>query len=260
MAATIGKASLVTSWAGTVNAALLANFSPMKFSILMNGQEIDITEYAASLVPRTHQSGLRDWEVVMEGFNAAAVSGNVGNVSGTDYAVALNNWNMTIGCAAVPVTNWTSLSAGWQTFLPGLQEWSGSYGGFVDGTTAIPAVMEYATSADASALFTISSGNTLGGTIRTTRVSIDSEVSAANTMSASFRGIGHLTTTGSDALLDANTGTMVDFVAGELVLTAATGRTYTGDAFPVGISVTSRLGDATRMTVRARGTGALTIA
>lgn len=261
MAATVGITGLITGASGTWN-TLLARMSPAAFTLTESGQEFDKTEFASAsgVIPRGWSPGLRTFGVTVEAFSATPVTGITGTLSGTDYATNPFEWDMTINQAALDVTDF-GVSSAWRAFAPGLQDWSGSFSAFIDGTTAISSITAGGASPTlAAATFTISSGNTLAGNIFTRALSGVVAVGDRNIVRYEYRGDSNLTVAGTDAILAANSGTMVALPSSSLVMTAATGRTYTGSVIPTSIQITVRQGELTRIRAVGQGTSSLVIA
>jgi len=261
MAASVGVTGLVAAASGTWN-ALLARQSVASFTLNLTGAEFDSTEFAntSGIVPRQWLPGLRSATVSLEAFSATPVLGVVGNAASMNYATNIFEWDMTIAQAALDVTDFAITNA-WRSFSPGLQDWQGSYSGFVDATTAIANITEATASPTmAAATFTISSGNTLAGNILTRGGGVTVAVGDRNIVRYEYRGDNELTIVGTDALITANSGTMASLAAGTLVLSATASRTYTGSFIPTSIQVRVAQGELTRIRATGQLTGALTIA
>lgn len=263
MAATIGVTGQVTAASGTWN-TLLARMSPASVTLTQTGGEADSTEFASSppAIPRSYLPGLRTFGVSLEAYSATPVLGVTGGLAyaGAQYDTNIFDWELTLNQQVQETTDF-AISAAWRTFTNGLQDWMGAYSGFIDGTTAIDNITEAAAAPTLGALtLTISSGNTLAGTVFTRSLSAAIRVDDRNIVRQEFRGSSNLTVVGTDAVLAANSGTMVVLPSGTMVITAATGRTYTGAFIPTSLNIRVAQGEITRIRASGQGTGALTIA
>jgi hypothetical protein len=262
MAATIGVTGLVTAASGTWN-TLLSRLSVATFTLNEVGGEFDSTEFgsASGIVPRQYLPSLRTATVTLEGFSATPVVGVTGNIAlASGYDVNMFDWDMTINQAAVETTDF-NISAAWRTYTPGLQDWSGTTAGFIDGTTAISNITEVTAAPTKDTLTcTISSGNTLSGSVFTRGLNAAVQVADRNIVRYEYRGDSDLTVVGTDAILAANSGTMASLAAGSMVLTAVTSRTYTGSFVPTSFNIRVAQGELTRIRATGQLTGALSIA
>lgn len=261
MAAVTGLTGEVDSWSGTFNAALLALLAPAEFSLDMTGADLDTTAFNTSAgsqaIVETHIPALREWRGSFSGSQATATNGILGGVSGASYTNNVRAWDITLEASDLDTTVFNT-SASWKTFAPGLVRWSGSYEALVDDTTSI-AIPDASAQ---SATFTLTTSNTWAGSIFTTGAQVTSRVGDLAVVRYSFRGSGHITVTGSAAVMTA-TSTQATPAAGSLVLMAKDNNgssdvKYTGSAFWTSIAVSNRVGEELKATVGFRGTGALT--
>jgi hypothetical protein len=259
MAAITGLTSDVVSWAGTFNAALLALLKPGSFTLNTNADSLDTTSYdAGAAAVRSKIKGLKSWDAEFQAQLANPRSGIGGNVTGSAYATNIQRFELSLRAAALDSTTFTTTGA--RTFASGLVEWNGSFEGLVD--SSVPITEAGSSTEPLTATFTVSSGNTLAGTIFTTRAEVVSQVGELVLVRYDFDGSGHLTIAGSANMMPA-ASTQVTPAAGELVLKAheagASDKTYTGSAFWTEIGI--RVDPAALSTVRVRcqGTGALVV-
>jgi len=261
MAASVGITGLVAAASGTWN-ALLSRQSVASFTLNFTGAEFDSTEFGSTsgIIPRQWLPGLRSATVNLEAFSATPVLGVVGNATGMDYATNIFEWDMTLAQAVLDVTDF-SITNAWRQFAPGLQDWQGSFSGFIDATTAIANITAASASPTmAAATFTISSGNTLAGNILTRGGGATVAVGDRNIVRYEYRGDNELTVVGTDAILTANSGTMAALAAGSLTLSATASRTYVGSFIPTSFQIRVAQGELTRIRATGQLTGALTIA
>jgi hypothetical protein len=256
---TVGLTGVVTSWGVDTNFTheLVKDLMrPNEFSLNMNNADLDTTPFTGPTIYGTALPGLREWSGTIAGHlgtsGTPASDGIGGLVATAEYDLLVRSWEISLTADALDVTNWTDLAARWKGYAPGIVRWSGTYEAIVDNATGIgipPA-------ASGAATFTLSSGNTWAGSIFSTQISAAVRVGDVNIARFAFRGTGDLTVTGSNAGMAA--GTIATPVASALVLTAYTGRTYSGSAFWTSIRTTCNIGDAIKTSVDFQGTGALT--
>jgi hypothetical protein len=270
MAALVGINGAVTAASGTWS-SILALFSPMSAQLQFVGGEFDTTEFmatAAARIPRSFLPALRTATVTIEAYSATPITGIVGSVSGTDYATNMFEWEMTISQAALDVTDFSAYSAtagltAWRSFAPGLQDWQGSYAGFVDDTTIITNITASSAAPSlAAATFTVSSGNTLGGNILTRGGSVGISIGDRSVVRYEYRGSSDVAVVGSANVLPAN-ATMVAMPAGSMTISAkntSTVRTYIGSFIPTSFNIRVGVGELTRIRATGQLTGALAIA
>jgi hypothetical protein len=253
MAATTGLTGNVNSWTGTLTSAMVALIRPASFNLETNAAELDTTGFSS--VVESALKGLRTWNGTIEGYLATPTNGLASNVSGAAYSVSPRSWELSIRSAPITAHAWPVASGNWGAFLPGLVSWSGSYEALVDDTTAVKFAGD--ATEPLTATFTISSGNTLAGSIFTTGASVVSRVGELQVVRYSFRGTGHVTSVGSGNVLPASSS-LVTPVAGALTLQATNSRTYSGSAFWTEIMVRCGLEEVNNVRIGFQGTGALT--
>jgi hypothetical protein len=256
---TVGLTGVVTSWGSDTEFTyeLVKDLMrPNEFSLNMNNADLDTTPFTGPTVYGSALPGLREWSGSIAGFlgtsGTPASDGIGGLVATAEYDLLVRSWEITLTADALDVTNWTDLSARWKGYAPGIVRWSGTYEAIIDNAThiGIPAA------AAGAATFTLSSGNSWAGNIFTTQIGAAVRVGDVNVARFAFRGTGDVTFTGSNAGVRA--GALATPEAESLVLTAYSGRTYTGNAFWTSIRTTCNIGDAIKTSVDFRGTGALT--
>lgn len=261
MAIANGATGLVTSWAGTGNSQLISTGnSPMRFRLSTNADEFDSTAFAASLVARTYLKGMRQWGGTIEGRRPTAITGAGSSVSfSAGYVINMQEFDITLRASETDVTPMgdADTQALWSTHIPGIIEIEASWTSKVDDTTAVTAPAN--SSEPATATFTISSGVTIACSGFTTSQEIDAEPGRPPIVAYTMRGSGNITTVGATNILTAAAAVPIP-VAGSLVLQAATGRTYTGDAFWTEVNLRSASREQVLQSVTFRGTGDLAYA
>lgn len=261
MAAISGITGAVTSWSGTTNAYLAATgVEPAQFNLTLEGTELDTTSFTDAGVG-TAIKGLAGWFAEWETWLKAPAEGSAGLVTYTaGYTANLNAWELE---AEADEFESTAFGGTVKAYTPGGFKWRGSFSGHLDDTTAAVAVGN--SNEPATGTFKYqekgATDNTLSGSIFTHGANLAVAPSALNAIAYNFRGSGALTqSTPSAGVGIIPNGVLPVPTAGSLVLTASSGRTYTGSAFWTRIGISCRVNELVRVRVRARGTGALTIA
>lgn len=255
MSATTGLTGSVTSWAGTFNAAMLALLKPATFTLDTSADSLDTTAFnAGAAIVANKIKGLKSWRGQFAGPLATPAHGITGAVSGTAYSTNVQRWSMSLRCNPLDATAYP-IASSYKAFIPGLVSGSGSFDAIVDGTTAITEAG--ASTEPSTGTFTISTGNTLAASLFTTGAQIISRVGDLNVVRYSFDIDGHVTSVGTANIIPAAT-TLATPVAGALVLTAASGRTYTGSAFWTSLDIVVDPAAISLCSVGFQGSGAIT--
>lgn len=268
-----------TSWAGNGNAALIgsgtgAGVAQKEATLTIAANAIDSTVYAASLTNTAAITGLRSASVQFGGrWNPAYNCANIGLSFANGYVANLRRFSVGFAWTVQEATVSTGSALTAMSYLPGLGTVSGTYECYVDDTTAV-ALPGGATTG--SATFTLngdaSTDHTLAGTIITTQLGISLPVGGRPVATYAYQFTGNITAAGdADGTgdwpaspwkywIDSASGVIGTPVTGSLVLTAATGRTYTFNAFPTGITLECAVGQELTVAVSAQGTGDVTVA
>jgi hypothetical protein len=259
MAHTLGSSGLVTSWAGSP--FNVAKFGPSNVSFSIDGEEHDATQFVAALEAGTFVPGLKTWQMQMSGnFPASgAKTGAAGNVTLSGYDLLVRAYSLSIEAASFDSTVFSASGVTWREFLGGLYRWNGSLEVGIDGTTALGLPPAPGGSAGSLTLKVTEDGGTdraFTGSAFVRQTSGVIAVGALNTAQYAFRGTGELTSVGTDNLWAA--AALDKPITGSLVWQAATGRTYTGDAFAQQITINVPVDGLISVSVTAQGTGALT--
>lgn len=233
---------------------------PYTFTVTLDGDEGDVLAFADQGIAQAVK-GLTSWSFDFTAHLSTPVMGHVGLVTyAAGYTVHLNEWSIEIERDEADVTAFGAAERAW---IPGPLRWRGEFGGYIDTTTPIARISN--PNEPATATFKYDERGavdaTLSGTIFTVGASIQVATSAPNSVRYRFRGSGDITQSAP------STGTTIIPVgalglqdAEDVVLTASTGRTYSGLAFWRRIGIQVRVGAPVEVSVSARGTGALTIA
>jgi len=231
--------------------------SPYTANLQVNFPAVDTTAFASSLTSASSTPDIGSWTgtINMRFPNPGAKTGAGGLVTfSSGYAVLINQWAMNIAAAAFDTTAFASTPPSWRSFIPGLISASGSYAGGVDSSTALTL------GASGSATFRMSdesgTDNTLAASIFYTGINPAISVNALNQVSHNYQVSGAITAAGDTPLLPSGAIGTPDTT--EIVVTAASGRTYTGFCFWTSIAVNVAIGSAIDVVVGIQGTGALT--
>lgn len=204
---------------------------------------------------------LRSWAGTFSGHLGSPVNGaGLGITYGTGYATSVESFSVNI--TVDPKGYYSSSGTGsWQSFIPSTIKWSGSYTALVDED--LPIIAVGADAAPASLTFTLSSGNTLAGTVLSSSVSNVMPVGDLSRVTVNVEGSGGLTAVGSNNILAA-AAPITAQAASALSITAresgATDVTYSGNAFWTSLGLTVADNANIGFNVGFQGTGALTIA
>lgn len=267
---------LVTSWAGggtnPTNTTLIgsSNSSPAAFTLNLNAPEADVTAFVSGGVnSRSYLSTLIDWSGTINCQMKPATIGSAGNLTfaGMPQSAGANinvgGWTLDVSAyTSPPVTAMATSAPTYQAHIPGIIDWKATVKAWLDGTVPIvapgggyaSAILKVAEDGATDPQFT---GNAFA-----TQVGVPVKVGEVTEISYALRGTGDLT-----AAVGASTwanwwfiaGALTIPAAGSLVLTASTGRTYTGSAFWKSLKLTCMLDQPVTLEIGFQGTGTLTI-
>lgn len=263
MASISGITGEVTSWTGTGNANLFGTAAAdAAFTLNISAPEIDTTAFGATTAE--YGANLISWGGSFTSRIEAAnigVAGSVAWAGSFAYATTIRRWAITITADEIDITPFGTSSTFYRNFIFGLVRWSGVYEGFLDDTTAItrPALIHEATNAAAITLNMGDTNDHLTGDAFVTSIDPIVQPSEANQVTHAFRGTGDLASGSASSFFPVSTDPVIP-VNGTLVLTASSGRTYTGTAFWTSIQIVCPTDGIVTATVNFRGSGTLTIA
>lgn len=230
---------------------------PYQANLQVNFPAIDTTAFASGLTSATSIADIGSWTgtINMRFPNPTAKTGAGGLVTFSNgYAVLVDQWSMNIAVAALDATSFASTPPTWRSFIPGLISASGSYAGGVDSSTALTM------GASGSATFRLSdesgTDNTLAASIFYTGINPSIPVGGRNAVAHNYQVSGAITAAGDTPLFPSGALGTPDTT--EIVVTAASGRTYTGFCFLTSLAASVAIGSAIDITVGIQGTGALT--
>ena len=266
MAAINGTTGLVTSWAGTANTALISTGSaPSEFSWTLHAPEVDTTPFVSAgatvmrFIPNIYDGTVS----IKTRINPASI-GNKGNVTFSGgYATNIKEWSVTLATDPQESTAFSGSTVLARTYIPSLLNWSGSYTGYVDGTTPLEPVGEVAAALVLKAIEDGATDVQLSGNAFSTQLASTVRVGQIAEASYSFRGDGDITSAvgaGSFTAWFFAAGVVAPPVVGSLVLQAATGRTYTMDAFWESVTVACAVDGLVTADITARISGVVSIA
>jgi hypothetical protein len=251
MAAHIISAPTVT-WSG----------SPIAL-ISFDQATLNQTSGAAQYVTQTNVNkalaDLRSWSGTLSGQLSTPITGSgLGITYSTGYAAFVESWSATIN-VAVEQYYTTASSDRWMEALPSTLSWSGSYTALVDEDAPIIAVGADAT--PAAMTFTLSSGNTLAGSVVSTSVVNDIPVGRLHRVTVQVQGDGTLTAAGSNNII--SNGAIAPMTGATLTLNARESGTndveYSGTAFWNQLTVNAATAGLIKSSIGFQGSGALTI-
>lgn len=254
MAVIIGDTAAIT-WGGTENTALIATGSaPYQFVLNINAAEKDTTPLGTTNA-MTYGPGLYEWSGTISSRLAPAVLGEAGIITGASgvYLANLIGWTMEISAPAKEITPVAASATGRKAFAPSIYSWGGTWTANIDSTTALTrAGLAYA-----SAVFRLvdtTTDHTLTGNIVTTGVAGTVQIGEVAGVTYTYKGSGAIATAGSGNPIFP-TNPLPRPTGGALVLTSATGRTYTGNAFWERISITVAPDENVSFEIGFRGSG-----
>lgn len=264
MAAGAGISGDVASW--TNNAALISSASePVRWTMDMDSSPVETTVFGSST--GTSIGSLRSATGLITSRISAAATGAGGDVtwaSSLAYAIRVQQWALTISARVHDVTEMDDSSEPeWRSFVPGLVNWSGTYEGMLDDTTAItqPTIASDTTSA-ANITLTVDGSNSFVGSGFIGQISAAVDPTTLNSVTHNFVGAGELTKNGTTFIAAGTVGSLsgeVGFSTGALTLQAFSGKTFVGNAFPTSITVTVPYQDIITVETAFTFTGAVTI-
>lgn len=269
-----------TSWAGNNNGILIgvgtgSGVRHSACSLSIDAGSNDTTAYGAALTSTSSITGLRGSTAQFTGrWEPANNSNSIAITYTNGYIANLRRLTMNISYAVQESTVSDGSGVVARAYLPGLYTVSGQYECFVDDTTAI--VLPGSTS-QGSATFKFienaSDDHTAAGTIRSTVANVDMTVGNIPVITYDYEFVSAVTFAGeTDGAtttyhsspfkywIDSAAGVLGTSATGTLVLTAATGRTYTASAFPSAISIDAVVGQPIAINVTAQISGNVTVA
>ena len=262
------------AWTGYTGLyASVGYLKPYAFSLDVQGGVFPTTGLnGATTITATNSALPYSWggSLTCRGINPpqSGYSGNVSWGSG-NYSTNVREWTCDVAWGEKETTAFTGSAVNAKTFIPLLASWGGTFAGYIDDTTALELPTLPNGTLQALTLKLFEAGATddeLAGAAAVTQMGADTGVETGGDFSYGYTGSGTLTATGvgytvnTSGIFDDTTGALLTPTAGSLVLTAATSRTYTGNAFPTGVSWRVGVAEAIEVTINFRGTGALTIA
>ena len=265
MTATIGRQAATPTWTSsalvlTKLTAVSANFNDTTGSEAATG----LGATYASFVPL-----LRSATATIDALwkaNSAPIAGTAAAVNLTpDYyssgtgqpVIGLTDYSLNMAWAPLEISSGSDATFD-ASFLPDALVWGGSLNLRLDDTEPLTkAQLAGDTAIDAA--FVMDGSHSYTGNIWITGTAKGSTVGATNTQSFTYQGTGPLTSVGTHNFFAAG-ALNTPPTAEELVLTYATGRTVTGDAFPSAVNMTVSRNAIIRVGITAQYTGAVVTA
>ena len=242
---------------------------PYQFSLNIAGGTIPTTGFTGSaVVTATSTAVPYSWSGSLTcRAPTTPASGYSGLVTWTTYSTNIHEWTCDVNWGEKQVTSFNGSSITAHSYIPLIASWRGTFAGYLDGTTPVTLPTLPAASYASLALKLLENtgtvDDTLTGTAAATQISSSATVGGGGDFSYSYEGSGDLVAAG-DNYGDANTGiftsgSLITPTENELVITAATGRTYTGQAFPTSVSWRVGVGSGIECVINFRGTSTLAI-
>lgn len=239
--------------------------SPYSASLAVTHPVLDTTAFGSSIVSRSKILGLGSWTGNIVGhWHTGAFSAGIGSLVSlqTSYDLNIQGYNLTITSDAL---QYKVLGDSWFANAPGLVTWNATIDALIDSTTAV----SLGAAGDTGETVTLTIDDDTAGTGTNpsfTGTCVISSVSPnvvqgdLNRVSITIEGTGDLTSVvGNDnGYTVFPAGVVGPSAATEIVVTAATGRTYTGDFLWNSISLRASPGELVDVTIAGVGTGALT--
>lgn len=262
MAVVGGYSGIVTSWAGANSHLISTGAAPASFDLSITAGEADSTAFTSSLLGTSHFPLMRSATGTIECVRPTPVGAHGASIAfSAGYITNAFEYDLTMTCAAIPSTAFgtSDTTARWLQFIPGLWQFTANWTCRTDGTTA-PVSPGDATLATAT--FTLSSGITIAVSGFVTSQNIGVRVAGESLVRQSLRGsIGATGIALAGATNPADNATPLAIqVATELVLTTATSRTFTMDAFATSIAVRAQVDGQVTTSVGFQVTGDVTAA
>lgn len=266
----------VTSWsnapADTFNAVLLSKISPATARLRAGQAPADVTPLNTAV--RRIIPGLAAWGGTISG--RAFASPRLGNqglatFSAGGYVLHLDALAVRIRAAEYDITEMNATPPLWSRFCPGNSMWSATIRCMVDSATAVvlptlssattgdvslPTVtLQYGTGSDATLAGTAQIVSTEVGITRGDRTMVEFGLEGDGVLAAAGAGSIFGTYSFGRPGWDAGSSAPTATTDPKLVVTAASGRTYTGCAFWNSIDLTWDVRSPVVVSIGVRGTG-----
>jgi len=251
-----------TTWASSE--FLLAKIADIGGSYNETTDMHDVTSRSASTFA-TNTVGLSSATANISGrFPATApLTGYAGNVTMAgkygdinDNAVNLVGFSIDFNWPSIETTSKIAgESIFWRTFKPSVYTATGVVRVLVDETEPLISAVKAGDSVVAAVL-DMDGTNTFAGNIHIHGIGMSMQVGQANTLEFPFTFIGAVTAVGSGNFFAAGAVPLV--TPQTLVVSAASGRQYSGSAFPTRVGVNLNIGSPIEVSVDAQFTGVVT--
>lgn len=262
MAGPIVGITAAISWGGTQHASLAGTgVEGRSFSLDIDAEDFDSTVFGAT-GPTSNIKGLVSGSGSIQGLLKVPDHGAGGLVTFSAGTVLnVTGWDMEITREEFPSTVFNATAPTAMSYLPGLFLWRGSFSGYLDETTAM--TLPANANEPATGIFKYQekggTDSTLSGSIFTNKASIGASPRRVNSLDYSFVGSSTLTqSTPSSGVGIFPSGVVANEGAQTLVLTASTGRTFTGSAFWKSIRISCRISQLVTVDIGFRFTGTIT--
>ena len=219
----------------------------------------DITAPTLEFLPLTSSgqysrlAGLGSWTFTLTGQLATPRIGSLALVTfANGHVVGADKFDLTIDIESFPATPFNASEVKWHAFIPGAFRWNGSYGGFLDSSTALSAVGAAATAG--AATFQYTADHNLAGPILTDALGARLVPGTPNEYTYGFAGTSTITqSTTSSGIIPS--GVFVIPSIGVLSADLGDGTEIAGSAFPTSIRLQTGVGDFVSVVITGQGTG-----
>jgi len=267
---TIGIEGELTSFgSANFNSVMLAAMKPSGCTLNVAGDVVDVTALTDTIQANT--PGLKAWTIQTDAFALATPAIGANGLITLSSGYALHCYGWTVNIAPVAVHDITEFSASppvqWRSYMPDYNRWSGTLEFGIDSATALTMPPNPAGSLPTLTM-KMDGTATLAGSVLLNTNSIRVVRGNPNRATVSFTGSGLLTPAGATNPLGTTAADLSRFLwsaggsaTGAVVMTASTGRTYSGaDSFVSSVGIACAVGAPVTMQVGIQGCGVLTVA
>ena len=268
-----GVEGALTSWSGTFYSNLVSKMTAMQASLRVSSPPQNVTPLGAAY--DSYIPSIGTWEGTISGRGFATPRlGNAGLIAfsggGGGYALHVDSIAVRITAGVVPITGMASTGPTWERFRPTQSTWAATVRCKVDSATAL-VLPDLASATGTASLSTVTmtygktSDATLAGTAAIVSVSPTIQVGAASMVELALQGTGTLTPAGAGSILgstafgvpewDQASGLPDTTQSPSLLVTMASGKTFTGCGFWKSIDLSWDVRSPVALSIGVQGTG-----
>lgn len=251
------------AWSSGGESALLSG-SETRATLNINNPALDTTAWGSGLAFRSFIGNLYDWTIDIESLFSPATTGAAGSFAwgtGSNYDTNVRSWALEFNTDELDSTAFSPTVAS-RSYTAGLTTGTGSFEAFQDNTTPIT----LPTTA-VSGIFMVSDAASdwkITADCFATQISVVNnvgELALANySLQISDADIAFDNTGSTWANQFVTNGNLAAPTSGTFVLTSTTSRTFTGTAFRTRLAFNCAVDGLVTVSMRFRGSGALTVA